>query len=73
MQLDISVALSDNYLESCDEDYRMLSEVKDNSIKQSNYTPKEYPQVYSHKHGFISNLSIIDLLSNQGPNAVSYL
>ena len=32
-----------------------------------------YTQVFNQKHGFIQNLSILDLLFNEGPNAVLYL
>jgi WbqC-like protein family len=32
-----------------------------------------YPQVFSDRHGFQSNLSILDLLMNKGPGAVDYL
>jgi len=32
-----------------------------------------YIQVFSIKHGFISNLSILDLLFNEGPNTLNYL
>jgi hypothetical protein len=34
---------------------------------------KTWTQVFSDRFGFIGNLSIIDLLSNEGPNAVSYI
>ncbi|MGN0202775.1 MAG: WbqC family protein [Candidatus Cryptobacteroides sp.] len=34
---------------------------------------KPYYQVFARKHGFISNLSIIDLLFNEGPDSISYL
>ncbi|MBV7267869.1 WbqC family protein [Winogradskyella luteola] len=34
---------------------------------------KSYVQVFSEKHGFISNLSILDLLFNEGPNSELYL
>jgi len=33
----------------------------------------EYYQVFAEKHGFIPNLSIIDLLFNEGTNAVEIL
>jgi len=34
---------------------------------------REYWQVFSSKHGFIPNLSIIDLLFHEGPNTISFL
>ena len=34
---------------------------------------RPYTQVFTEKHGFISNLSILDLLFNEGPNAELYL
>lgn len=33
----------------------------------------EYTQVFTQKHGFIPNLSILDLLFNEGPNTVNFL
>jgi len=32
-----------------------------------------YPQVFSHKNGFIGDLSILDLLFNMGPETAGYL
>ena len=32
-----------------------------------------YTQVFDNKHGFIGNLSILDLLFNEGPNTANYL
>jgi WbqC-like protein family len=49
-------------------DFRHL--VKRNSKVQS-FQP--YTQVFTEKHDFISNLSILDLLFNEGPNAELYL
>lgn len=34
---------------------------------------KPYYQVFTNKQGFISNLSILDLLFNEGPNTISFL
>ncbi len=46
-------------------------------INPKNKTPivdtNEYYQVYAVKHGFIPNLSILDLLFNEGPNTLNYL
>lgn len=36
-------------------------------------TGNPYYQVFENKHGFIANLSIVDLLFNQGPQSSSYL
>lgn len=42
---------------------------------QPNQKPPEmrYRQVFSSKHGFLPNLSIIDLLFNEGPESRNYL
>ena len=37
------------------------------------FTPKRYYQVYESKHGFLPNLSILDLLFNMGPEAIFWL
>ncbi len=37
------------------------------------FTPRPYYQVYAAKHGFQPNLSILDLLFNEGPEAPLYL
>ena len=34
---------------------------------------KPYWQVFTNKQGFVPNLTILDLLCNEGPNAISYL
>lgn len=37
------------------------------------FTPREYYQVYRQRHGFLPNLSILDLLFNEGPQAILWL
>jgi len=37
------------------------------------FTPQQYYQVFRHKHGFLPNLSILDLLFNMGPESILYL
>jgi len=51
---------------------------KGNFLDLRNYTwelkkQKEYDQVFMEKKGFISNLSILDLLFNIGPESADYL
>ena len=41
--------------------------------KTSMINLSDYYQVYNEKHGFIPNLSILDLLFNEGPNTLNYL
>ena len=38
---------------------------------ESAYKGQEYYQVFSHKFGFVPGLSVMDLLFNEGPNAVN--
>jgi len=37
------------------------------------FQQEEYTQVFKEKHGFLPNLSILDLLFNEGPNTTNYL
>lgn len=39
----------------------------------SEFSPRRYYQVFERKHGFLSNLSILDLLFNMGPEGIFYL
>ncbi|MBI9032837.1 MAG: WbqC family protein [Bacteroidales bacterium] len=41
--------------------------------KKNNYQNPEYTQVFEQVHGFMPNLSILDLLFNQGPDTLYYL
>lgn len=50
-------------------DLRNLSEDK----PKITFNLERYIQVFSENHGFISNLSILDLLFMEGPNALNYL
>jgi hypothetical protein len=42
-------------------------------LPDSDFEPKPYYQVYQQKHGFLPNLSILDLLFNMGPEGIFYL
>ncbi len=41
--------------------------------KESSFSQKEYFQVFRDKHGFVPQLSIIDLIFNMGPGTPDYL
>jgi len=49
-------------------DYRYLADGKKDL---SNFYP--YNQVFGEKHGFLNNLSVLDLLFNEGRFALDYL
>ena len=49
-------------------DYRISLSKGTNKIEM-----KPYYQVFADRHGFISNLSIVDLLFNEGPNSIHNL
>lgn len=46
---------------------------RDNGILTQLKLGKPYFQVFARKHGFIPNLSIMDLLFNEGPESILYL
>ena len=50
------------------DDYRILA-----NGKKDNATFEEYTQVFEEKHGYLNNLSILDLLFNEGRYALEYL
>ncbi len=61
---------SDYHLTYTDpKDLRSLADFKRSSVPSM----KPYIQVFDNKQGFIPNLSILDLLFNEGGNAISYL
>lgn len=72
LDADVNVKLTENYLHAPDhDDLRTLITPK-RKISDS-YKTTEYTQVFKEKHGFIPDLSIVDLLFNEGPNAIEIL
>ena len=72
LNLKTAFVYSDKYIESSDfvEDYRTEISPKN---KQLVFRQTPYIQVFGDKLGFQPNLSIIDLLFNEGPNSLNYL
>ncbi|NMH88604.1 WbqC family protein [Flavivirga algicola] len=71
LQLELHTLKSETYQKSIQNktDFRYLVNAK----KEQVYQFDTYTQVFGNKHGFIPNLSILDLLFNEGPNALNYL
>ena len=79
--MELNIILIKKILSLIDADVKILSKkkaIKENStliIAKSNTiieTP-QYQQVFHAKHGFINNLSTLDLLFNLGPQSLEYL
>lgn len=70
LQLDISYSKTSEYLKDIHFlDARKLAVAK----SQEEFNFDRYIQVFEQNKGFISNLSILDLLFMEGPNALNYL
>lgn len=70
LKTDVQFELSAEYIKDFDgEDFREVWSAK----KVTDQNHPEYYQTFSEKYGFIENLSIIDLICNEGPEAITYL
>lgn len=58
---------------NCDDLRETIHPKRPNSILKELDLEKPYFQVFSQKHGFQSDLSIMDLLFNEGPDSIIYL
>lgn len=71
LNADISISFTSSY----QKDVHDLDDLR--TTFESSYLSKtpetSYRQVFSGKHGFISNLSVIDLLFNEGPESKFFL
>jgi hypothetical protein len=76
MEIDTHLNLTNNFEDIPENtlNYReFLSPKKNKTLPDPLFQPQEYTQVFSEKFDFISNLSILDLLFNEGPNSIHIL
>lgn len=66
------VSLTRVFNAKADDDFREAINPK-HPAPDADFIPKAYYQVYQQKHGFLPNLSILDLLMNMGPESIFYL
>ncbi|MDB5112632.1 MAG: WbqC-like protein family protein [Mucilaginibacter sp.] len=71
----IKMPLTLNYTETYEEKYPSLIDCRSliTPKKESGFEQKPYFQVFEDRQGFMKNLSIVDLLFNQGPQTINYL
>lgn len=70
---DDSVTAPDGTTILCEDLRERIHPKRPNNILKDLELEKPYFQVFSRKHGFQSDLSIMDLLFNEGPDSIMYL
>ena len=72
--LDINPTImhSISYESEVENDFRNVIDPR-HPFPDDNFTPRSYYQVFRDRHGFLPNLSIVDLLFNMGPESILYL
>ncbi len=71
----LKLKTSYSFTKSYKAEYPNLVDLRNVIIPKSEehtYQPKKYTQVFETRHGFLPNLSIVDLLFNEGPRACDY-
>ena len=74
LQVDVNIRISESFVPYEENDLRL--EIHPKRVHKPDYRfflNKPYYQVFEDKFGFLPNLSVIDLLFNEGPQAASYL
>jgi hypothetical protein len=71
LKISTEISVTENYQKEIAgaDDLRNFFHPKNNFAEDKSFEAKEYYQVFGNKYGFIPDLSIIDLLFNEGLNA----
>ena len=68
LEINPSVKVTDKYEKTYENDFRDILHPKPQYQRADNiFKPSQYHQVFEEKYGFLPNLSIIDLIFNEGP------
>ncbi|MFD0976069.1 WbqC family protein [Salinimicrobium gaetbulicola] len=71
LQLDLDYSKTSEFILKPEDVIDARSLVQAKGRKEFNFEP--YTQVFDTKFGYLNNLSVIDLIFNEGPNALNYL
>jgi len=71
----LDVNLNHEKSESYNENYSGVNDLRDLSVarKEKEYATPKYIQVFESKHGYLPNLSILDILFSEGNNTTSLI
>lgn len=71
----IKLKIELNYTQSYKAEYASLTDLRNtiSTKKESDFAQQPYYQVFEERKGFQKNLSIVDLMFNQGPHSLNYL
>ena len=76
MDLEAQMCITEEYVpewQGVDDFRELIHPKKDFRVADPDFSPKPYYQVFELKHGFLPNLSIVDLLFNMGPESILVL
>lgn len=75
LEIENNVILTSDFEKAPDDTVNLREAItpKISTEADQEFLPQKYTQVFSDKLGFIANLSILDLLFNEGPNSYSVL
>ncbi len=69
--IDVELQNTESYQKVENIDYR--KQIHPKKSPTDFFENQKYTQVFSDRNGFLTNLSILDLLFNEGPNAINFL
>lgn len=69
--LEADFRLTEEYVPAEEDAFDLRTAIRPkNAPADPDFTPQKYYQVYQQRHGFLPNLSALDLLFNEGPQAI---
>jgi hypothetical protein len=71
MRVNLTICTTNEYLQEVDSN--LILDCRSCRWKKDPSSFEKYIQVFDDKHGFINNLSVLDLLFNEGKFALDYM